>query len=263
MKKITKTLLVSALIIGITGAVLVGAGIMTGASVSDLKRSEMNVRFFGAMKSWINHTDSHEDKRDDREDIPATDDSFEAEKVEKLSVEAAAGKIEIQVIPDCDTIRISGLHKSDEIKYKEDEKELCVERTLQENKQERTLLIEIPENKELRKLDLDVEAGEIKTFGKLKAEECSFSVSVGNLEAEFIDCRESNLECSVGNLEAAFSGKADDYAIHTKCDAGNLEIGDRSCFGWHHGDVHEERRSSRKINAECSLGNLIVSFKEK
>lgn len=263
MKKFTKVILIMTLVMGILGGILFAAGIAMGASVDQFP---VNVR-----DAWEKHAYEWEDI----EDVSGTDGSFEAEKVENLSVEAAAGSVEIRMVSEDDKIRISGLHESDEIEYREEEKELCIVRAMHGNRKERTLVIEIPEKKEFQKLDLGVEAGDLKVSGLLKADSCSLSADVGNLETEIIDCLESDLECNVGNLQTVFAGTQNDYEIHAKCDAGNLKIGKKSCLGWQHDDEHwhdEEYRhdgehrqkvSSRKMNAECSLGNLVVSFNEK
>lgn len=273
MKKFTKIMLIAALIMAILGAVLVGVGFMTGASFSEFRRNgnNMDVRFARAVKNWMHHGNSYDwdDEQEWDEDdtdlnvIQSKDGTkvLEADEVESLSVVVQAGKAEIRVVSG-DEIRISGLHSFDHVRYNEEDKELSVYRETQNHDTAKPLVIEIPENKKFRELDLHVEAGEIRTLGKVSAEDSSLSVEAGNLEAELLDSVDSELECSVGNLKAVFAGKLEDYEVHAECDMGNVILNGEISAGWME-ETTGTVGSQKTIEADCSVGNMEIAFENK
>lgn len=273
MKKLIKIMLITALILGILGAIFVGAGFMTGASFSDFKANGNNidVRFARVIANWINHGNSHDWDEEEEWDDDSIDlnmmkskdgtKALEADKVESIRVEVQAGKAEIRVISG-DEIRISGLHSFDHVRYNKEEKELSVFREMKEHHSEKPLLIEIPEKKKFRELDLHVEAGEIRTFGKLSVKESSLSVEAGNLETELLDSDDSDLECSVGNLKAVFTGKLADYEVHAECDMGNFILDGEISSGWME-NTFGTVGSQKTIEAENSVGNMEIAFENK
>lgn len=273
MKKFTKIMLIAALIMAILGAVLVGVGLMTGASFSEFRKngSNIDVRFASVISRWINHGNSHDWDEEHDWDEDETDTNviqskdgikvLEADKVESLSVEVQAGEAEVRVVSD-DEIRISGLHSFDHVRYNEEDKELSVYREMQEHHTAEPLVIEIPEDKKFSELDLHVEAGEIRTVGKVSAEDSSLSVEAGNLEAELLDSEDSELDCNVGNLKAVFAGKLEDYEVHAECDMGNVILNGEISAGWME-ETAGTVGSQKTIEADCNVGNMEIAFENK
>lgn len=209
--------------------------------------------------------EAHDRDEDDTDlNIVKTEDDtkiIKTDKVEHLSIEVQAGEAEIKVISG-DEIKISGLQSFDHVGYDKEDRELSVFREINEHNSEEPLLIEIPENKKFRELDLHVEAGEIRTFGKLSAKESSLSVEAGNLETELLDSVDSDLDCSVGNLKVTFTGKREDYEVHAECDMGNFILDGEISSGWVE-NTFGTVGSQKTIEAECSVGNMEIVFENK
>lgn len=277
MKKFTKIVLITALILVVAGGILFGAGVASGASWETLRSHTLNNRFVG---NWIDHLDEYEewdenydydydydDKYDDNEehdrDYSHNTSSGEyvaaADTIEALSVKLEAGEIQIKETSGSE-IKISGLHSSDTVYYEEGDKELSISRNLHHDVEKTAMVIEIPKDKTFRELDLHVSAGELIASGKLTAEESSLQVEAGNLETALLDSRETDIECSAGNLSVKHTGKLADYYVEMDASMGNLSLDGKQYAGLKREETFGTQNSSRHIDIECKAGNVTVDF---
>lgn len=279
MKRFTKIMLLTVLILGISGTVFVGAGMVSGASMESFRKNLQKSRAFSHWFSdddWesFEHTleeagESIEDWKEENEDADYMEESetlteqpssttFPAENVESLDMEIYAGEAEIKVTQRED-IKVSGLYPSDRIEFDKEDKELSLERGHDDFDRKEKLVIEVPENKRFRELSLSSYAADLQTQGKLMTEEASLTVEAGNLQAELLDSMETDLECSAGNLTVKHIGKAEDYRIEIESDSSNLKVGEEHYTGWQEG-VFGSLNATKSIELESSTGNVEIGF---
>ena len=262
MKKFTKVVVITALIIGILGAVLFAVGIARGASVRDFQEA---AQVNPMIRRWVYRWNGYDIDDTDRDEVTlnthhgdSQDIVLEAEKAESLSVEAAAGSVRIKTVSG-NEIRISGVHASDSVDLETEDKELCISREHKRGVHKNTMVIEIPQDKTFRELDIDVSAGDVKTTGKLAANECSLSVDAGNLEIELLDSRETEMECNAGNMAIKCAGKAADYSVWAECSMGSMKLDGKEYKGVAESGLLEGG-SGRTIEIEANVSNLVIEF---
>lgn len=290
MKKFTKVFLFTALGLAVTGTVLIGAGIASGASLNDfhegaaksgngffrlrwLERLDDRLEHFGermeyhmerwADDDWEEEDWDHDDWKDDSrrlEDGHVSTQAFSASQVELMTVETYGGKVEIKKITG-DEIQISNLTAMDTIQFEAEDRELYIYRQ-EVDENQKPLVIEVPENKRFQELDLQSIASNIMVEGKIQAEETTLYTEAGKLEVELLDSRETDMECYAGNLEVRHTGKLDDYGLELESDACKIELDGKSYSGFQEG-IFGTMNSTRTIDVEANAGNLEISFEGK
>ena len=296
MKKFTKIALITALVMLITGGVLTAGGILFGASpkafLDGLERSTENNhvfnRWFGADwlerltdlddleemgEEWENYWEERGESwtRDwsDETGVRNMDwseasqrGSIEASRVKSLYVTAEAGEIRIQPSPD-EKIWISGLDSSLYVADMDlDTKELTISRSDSSVDSEKTLLIQIPQDKRFEDLYLNSSAGSLEAEGKLAAGSCDIDVAAGNLEVELMEAEDSTLNCAAGRLKIKYTGKLNDYAADVSVNTGALDLGGESIEGFHEGTFGAES-SDKTMDIENNAGNIRVDFENQ
>ena len=296
MKKFTKIALITALVMLITGGVLTAGGILFGASpkafLDGLERSTENNhvfnRWFGADwlerltdlddleemgEEWENYWQERGESwtRDwsDETGVRNMDwseasqrGSIEASRVKSLYVTAEAGEIRIQPSPD-EKIWISGLDSSLYVADMDlDTKELTISRSDSSVDSEKTLLIQIPQDKRFEDLYLNSSAGSLEAEGKLAAGSCDIDVAAGNLEVELMEAEDSTLNCAAGRLKIKYTGKLNDYAADVSVNTGALDLGGESIEGFHEGTFGAES-SDKTMDIENNAGNIRVDFENQ
>ena len=296
MKKFTKIALITALVMLITGGVLTAGGILFGASpqafLNGLERGTENNfvfnRWFGTNwldrltdldnleemgEEWENYWQERGESwtRDwsDETGVRNMDwseasqrGSIEASRVKSLYVTAEAGEIRIQPSPD-EKIWISGLDSSLYVADMDlDTKELTISRSDSSVDSEKTLLIQIPQDKRFEDLYLNSSAGSLEAEGKLAAGSCDIDVAAGNLEVELMEAEDSTLNCAAGRLKIKYTGKLNDYAADVSVNTGALDLGGESIEGFHEGTFGAES-SDKTMDIENNAGNIRVDFENQ
>ena len=109
-----------------------------------------------------------------------------------------------------------------------------------------------------QKVEIQVAAGELGIDGELSASEVSLEVGGGNMEIGILDASHMELECGMGTFSAQLAGLEEPY-FEGECAGGTLEFGSHSYPGT--AEVNEgDRSSARKIEAECGMGSMILTF---
>ena len=240
MKKFTKITLITALVMLITGGILMAGGILFGASpkafLNGLERgignNDIFYRWFG--NHWLERLtdlDGLEEISEEWEDFwKARGDSWirdwsdetgvrnmdwsdasqkasiDASKVESLYVTAEAGEIRIQPSPD-EKIWILGLDSNFYVADMDlDTKELTISRSDPSVGSEKVLLVQIPQDKVFKELYLNSSAGSLEAEGKLAAGSCNMEVAAGNMEVALLEADDSTLNCEAGRLRIKYTG---------------------------------------------------------
>lgn len=293
MKKFTKIALITALVMLVTGGILMAGGILFGASpkafLDGLERGTKNNyifnRWFG--NHWLERLTDLDEIGEDWEDYwedrgeswirewsdetgvrnmdwsdASQKASIDASKVESLYVTAEAGEIRIQPSPD-EKIWISGLDSSLYVADMDlDTKELTISRSDSSVDSEKTLLIQIPQDKRFEDLYLNSSAGSLEAEGKLAAGNCDIDVAAGNLEVELMEAKDSTLNCAAGRLKIKYTGKLNDYTADVSVNTGALDLGGESIDGFHEGTFGAVS-SDKTMDIENNAGNIRVDFENK
>ena len=296
MKKFTKIALITALVMLITGGILTAGGILFGASpqafMNGMERSaeknDIFNRWFGM--NWLDRLtglddlekfgEDWEDYWEERGESWTRDwsdetgvrnmdwseagqkASIEASKVKSLYVTAEAGEIRIQPSPD-EKIWVSGLDSSLYVADMDlDTKVLTISRSDPSVDSEKTLLIQIPQDKIFEDLYLNSSAGSLEAEGKLAAGSCDIDVAAGNLEVELMEAEDSTLNCAAGRLKIKYTGKLNDYAADVSVNTGALDLGGESIDGFYEGSFGAES-SDKTMDIENNAGNIRIDFENQ
>lgn len=119
----------------------------------------------------------------------------------------------------------------------------------------------VAEGLKVSELDASVGAGEIR-LNEMEVGILGASAGVGNFVAQGTVTGSVEAECSMGNLELKLIGSQTDYDYELECVAGNIKIGEEQ-YG---GGVAKEQKinngADRRIDLECSMGNIAVTFEQ-
>lgn len=270
MKKFTKICLITALVLAVAGAVLTGAGMVSGASfqkfAENMEKSGVSYtnkiywleRFDENMENW-EHGVQKQNRihRDSSNASTGSQDTVLASQVECLIVEAYAGSIEIKPGTG-DKIRISNLTDMDNVEFEEDDRELYVSRENEEDNQE-ALVIEIPEKKVFQELELTSSASNVVVRGKIQAKETTLCAEAGKLKVELLDSRETDMECDAGKLIVKHTQKLADYTVDMETDACKVNLDRETYSGWQEGSFGA-KNADKHIDIEGNAGSIVISF---
>lgn len=117
----------------------------------------------------------------------------------------------------------------------------------------------VAEGLKVSELDASVGAGEIRLSG-MEVGRLDASAGVGNFVAQGTVTGSVEAECSMGNLELKLSGSETDYDYELECVAGNIKIGEKQYGGGVAKEQNIDNGTGRRINLECSMGNIAVTF---
>lgn len=277
MKKFTKICLITALVLAVAGAVLTGAGMVSGASFQKFAENmEKSGVGYTNKIYWLERIDERmehfedrvehysekwEEKWDDdhweNEEAYTETRSFEVSRVECLIVEAYAGSIEIKPGTG-DEIKISNLTDMDTVEFEEDDRELYVSRENEEDNQE-ALVIEIPEEKVFQELYLTSSASNVVVRGKIQAKETTLCAEAGKLKVELLDSRETDMECDAGKLIVKHTQKLADYTVDMETDACKVNLDRETYSGWQEGSFGA-KNPDKHIDIEGNAGSIVISF---
>lgn len=259
MKKFTKIILLIILITSIVGIGLMSVGLLFG--VPEINRDVVNSPLYHKLvKAWRNHEMAWRDF-DNSGYENANSRIFHSSEVDSIEIEGYGGTVQLRTIPE-DEIRISGLSGEDFLELDSEDKELKMESVGNDYGNAYDIIIEVPENKVYSSLDVQMEAGEFRSIGKLSVKECDFSLLSGNMQIGLLDTQDMELEMSSGNFSVTQIGKLDDYEIGIECASGQLTLNGEEYIGTvnnHYGTLG----SSRKMEIESSSGIIDVNFKNQ
>lgn len=279
MKKLTKIVLISTLCLGLLGGILFGAGVAAGGTIDLVYEGNhlVNTRLF---RMIIHKLQKHEHRYEDWEDkweskwdeglwdIDTIDDSstpgnleYSQTEVERLLLEVDTGIAEIRTTTG-NNIRILGVREDDTVSRSFDNKELYIEAEGDHDSEKTKLVIEVPENKKFKYLELISDTAQIKTVGKLRTDKAYLETDTGSVQAEYLECQTGKMECSTGNLQVKCAGKLNDYTVSAESDSGNLVLDGKNYAGYQEG-VFGNADSKKTIDVSNDMGNMEIEFESK
>ena len=113
-----------------------------------------------------------------------------------------------------------------------------------------------------REFSASVGAGTLENYGAISAREADIEVGVGTLALTDLDAEYIDAECGIGTMELEAAGKKTDYNYRLSCGAGTLSLEDEEFAGLGGSKIVDNDGAARKMQLECGMGTLEVSFTE-
>lgn len=108
-------------------------------------------------------------------------------------------------------------------------------------------------------LELSVGAGSI-VIADAQISGLALEVGMGSVELKGSVDGSVKAECSMGNVRLQLAGEQTEYDYEIDCVAGNVTVGTEKYGGASVQEQHINNNAGRKIDLECSMGNIQVSF---
>ena len=113
---------------------------------------------------------------------------------------------------------------------------------------------------QVQNMEIELGAGEIDlsalTAGELEAE-----VGMGALTVKGDIRQKAKIECAMGSIQMTLAGSKSDYNYQVETAAGDVNIGGQS-FAGVAGEWNMSNDSTRDVSVECAMGSIIISFLE-
>lgn len=110
-------------------------------------------------------------------------------------------------------------------------------------------------------LEISVGAGQVELPG-MKVDELKVEIGMGELVGSGSIDKSADLECSMGNLELTLTGSQKDFNYQLEVAAGNLDLGSNSYSGLATKQKILSPIAVKTMDIECSMGNVTISFEE-
>lgn len=294
MKKFTKVMLITAGVIGITGFGLSIGGVAMGANIRDpyvVERLQSGLKFIDQAEDWDNDWDLDLDEDWDEDDLEDRNDSsallteqsvlsgdrtIEAGTVDEIEIDLYYETLYIQAY-DGDTIQVKIANDANnKIQVQSNSNQLQIKGKKDSN--ESTVSLMYPKDIQLQKLDIEVDAGSVEFTDELNVRELDMQIGTGNLLSDrtltvqevdmevglgsihlaALDAKDISGECGLGTLEIGLTGKQEEYSYQLECATGEIVIGSESFRGLAGEKKITNPGSSRKVELECGMGDILV-----
>lgn len=110
---------------------------------------------------------------------------------------------------------------------------------------------------EADKLELELGAGTFSA-GEILSDKSTWEVGVGELNLDYLDCEDVDINCGMGCVTVALADSQEDYKYDVTCNMGDVSIGDEHFSIGHHTVKGED--ADGKINVECGMGTVDLTF---
>lgn len=110
-------------------------------------------------------------------------------------------------------------------------------------------------------LELELAAGEI-TLSNVESATLNAEVGAGVLDYEGCISKEANVECGMGEVLVKLDDAQTDYNYDVEVAAGDVTIGSES-FSGIAGERKIDNNAAKKIDIECAMGSVEVTFTDK
>ena len=178
-------------------------------------------------------------------------------------------------------VSISGDY-TDKVRVTTEGTELKIESKGKTKPEERQVVVLYPAGMEFTEVNIDVEAGTatldddlntrefsvsvgagtLENYGAITAREADVEVGVGTSSLTDLDAEYIEAECGIGTMELEAAGKKTDYNYRLSCGAGTLSLEDEEFAGLGGSKIVDNDGAARKMQLECGMGTLEVSFTE-
>lgn len=246
MKKLTKVLLIVAVVFLFIGICCLAATVAMGVTWEKFTHMVDDGKFgFGGRKYDV-QTD--EESREFQEDI------------RKLDIEIGAGDLEIYYDDNVANIQVKQ-QKAPTLKTYVDGDALHIEcnRKLGIHNTDAKIIVILPQGSNFQEVDLKVGAGSASIDGLLTN---SFDVSVGagQVDIKSLDVKEMNAEIGAGDLNVELLGEEKDYSYQLECGIGDISIAGRSYSGLRNETEIRNENAKGELEIESGAGDVKVEF---
>lgn len=296
MKKFTKIMLITAGVIAIAGFGLSIGGVAMGASVKDpyvIEKLQRGLKYIKQADEWDDDYDIDlDDAWDDDEDWDERNSSqavfTEEADGSRIMEISSANEIEIDLYYeelylaawDGDGFRVEIVNdENNKIQVTDNTEKLVIKGKKDKNESKVSLLY--PKNVEIRKLDIEVDAGNVEFLddlsvreldmqmgtgnllsdGVLTAQDIDMEVGLGSIHLSSLDATRISGECGLGTLEIGLTGKKDDYNYELECGAGHIDIGSETYSGLG-GEKKIYNGAARTVELECGTGDILIQVED-
>ena len=293
MKKFTKRMLIAAGIFGAAGIGLTVAGGVMGANMAQLDGFESIGGMF-----WSENTVSESEPLDDTDDIEEADDQEDVEFMNAKSESTAdcvvyqlqhqPVKLDIELkydeldLEEGDSFSVKVYNdKGNNVTIKESADTLKIRST--KRAQSRKVCVCYPKDVKLSELDIEMGAGSVYLNREIQVDRLKVEVGTGEFEGNAsVTTKEADLqigtgsmtftdlsaektsgECGLGGLDLTMTGDEKDYNYDLQCGIGNMDVGSDSYSGFGKEDHISNTGADRKMDLECGMENVAVSFSGK
>ena len=284
MKKFTKSILLTALIVLVLGSVFFAIGAAMGGIDQLNKKGIINIG-----KGTFNITSfSFKDKSKPSE-VSGTLSSeltalpYNKSDIKKLKISTGASEVAIKESADdkvyiaCDSTSFNLIHKLENgtLTIENDTHNISV---FNFDISSAKIEIQLPKDIDFEDIDLDIAAGELvcmplcgndisldvaagnAEMDSLKCKKLEANVGAGNLTISLLDASDVELDVGMGNADIELVGTEKDYNFDIDASMGNIEIGGNSSPVLASSKVIDNH-ADRNIELECGMGNITVTFK--
>ncbi len=110
---------------------------------------------------------------------------------------------------------------------------------------------------EADKLEVELGAGTFSAV-EILSDKSTWQVGVGELNLNYLDCEDVDINCGMGCVTVALANSREDYKYDVTCNMGDVAIGDDHFSIGHHTVKGED--ADGKINVECGMGTVDLTF---
>ncbi len=111
---------------------------------------------------------------------------------------------------------------------------------------------------EADELNVKLGAGTLDCSGEITADQSDWTVGVGSLYLEYLDCENVSLDCGMGSMAVTMADEQDDYACDVSCGAGAVNIGDNTFSLGSHSSKGDD--PDGKLDVRCGMGSVDIVF---
>lgn len=277
MRKFTKFCLIGAAVFAAVGIGFCAAGMASGASFKMLGQAVNNGVFsFGSghVSEWSDETSHHNRKRAGKVE------SFNGGDIKEIELYLKYGTASVISTDAVREFQIDAGEWADYVKYDLDGNTLKIKSgspklkngqifiyvpenvTLREAEFEADAGVITAENLSVKKLEVNIGAGQFESLGTLEAKEVNLKVGVGEMNVESLSASAIELECGMGAMSITLTGEEADYSYEVECGLGEVNIGTESYSALAKDAKVCNDRSTRKLEASCGMGEIDVNFGE-
>lgn len=266
MKKMTKILLVMALICGIAGGAFGIVSLCSGFQMEEFRTALTEGRFQmdGGLLTWTDDVGSIVT------DITADQVNFEETYSGIESLKLDIGVAKCTFIPsDSEEWKVIGYDVPARFRCRQRGKTLDIScrqafwSFLNFRNSEPELEIWVPQSQLIKEVQIDAGVGDLKaTEGVLWCERLEIDCGVGDCDIRADIEKNADIEGGVGHVQLELIGQEQEFDYEIDCGVGSATIGEK-----HYSELGNEIKldndAGRTIKIDCGVGSVEVQFEER
>ena len=282
MKKFVKGILITALLLFLTGTGCLIAGCIMGITSGDLmKILDKKPFIYFEKENFISQDEYNHWNHENEHHNTGCHESFQKEDIKRIYLDIAAANCNI-LVSDNQQIIVNASDQ-DKIKATLQNGNLRIERETQMfDNQHCDIDIYLPKDLVFDAFDFESAAGnvviespicaeqftmqagasKIQVLGSVKAENVEIEVGAGMIQVNQLDGKKIQIETGAGQTVIGLCGQKDQYNVKIESAAGKVQFGDEAHEGVAKIYENHPKDAHRHIQIESALGEVIVNFQE-